>query len=607
MPYRPPKPKTARPRANSSAEANPLNLPPDFGDYKVAALPIVANFLRKIGVTALVDQKIPSPQNISSGQVVAGMVMDTLSGRSPLYKLHEFFIGQDTQLLFGEELSPTDFNDNNTGKVLDNIHAYGPSKLFSQVAFQACHHQHLDTRFLHYDTTSKRVYGDYRFYAEETEETIAIVHGHSKDKRPDLKQFMIEALCVKGSVPLLGAVLSGNTSDKKANNAELTRVASHLKKHGLDPAAFIYVADSALVTKENLDRLHELKQPFITRLPANYKAEQKAIDEANKKSQWTELGTLAQKPDPSRNRLSARYKIAETTVEIEGRTYRAIVVHSNAHDKRRTRKLDKQLTTQKEAFAKLDKATRREIFACESDAHRRAKALIKSNRFAHHTLKATVEAKPIYARGRPPKGQSRKVTGHRYRIHLQLCENAAHIACLRQRNGCFVLLSNVPAADQPDGLDGATLLRAYKDQNGVEINFGFLKDPVIVNEIFLKKAERIEALGFILLLSLMVWNLIQTSLRGYLEEHNKTILGWDNKQTHRPTTLMVIFYFQHVSIFRWDEGRKRQLSRPLLKHQKDYLDALGLPESIFVTPVPLTLPPKAEGRPKKINPESSKW
>jgi hypothetical protein len=34
--------------------------------------------------------------------------------------------------------------------------------------------------------------------------------------------------------------------------------------------------------------------------------------------------------------------------------------------------------------------------------------------------------------------------------------------------------------------------------NGIEKNFSFLKDPVIVNSLFLKKAERIEVLGLVL-------------------------------------------------------------------------------------------------------------
>jgi transposase len=48
------------------------------------------------------------------------------------------------------------------------------------------------------------------------------------------------------------------------------------------------------------------------------------------------------------------------------------------------------------------------------------------------------------------------------------------------------------------------LLRTYKAQDGIERNFSFLKDPLIVNDLFLKKPERIEALGMILLLSLLI-------------------------------------------------------------------------------------------------------
>jgi len=52
------------------------------------------------------------------------------------------------------------------------------------------------------------------------------------------------------------------------------------------------------------------------------------------------------------------------------------------------------------------------------------------------------------------------------------------------------------------------LLRMYKEQYGIEKNFGFLKDPVIVNRKKKKKAERIEVLGLILLISLLIWRLI---------------------------------------------------------------------------------------------------
>jgi len=36
-----------------------------------------------------------------------------------------------------------------------------------------------------------------------------------------------------------------------------------------------------------------------------------------------------------------------------------------------------------------------------------------------------------------------------------------------------------------------------KDQHGTEQHYGFLKDPVLVKSLFLKKPERIEALGLV--------------------------------------------------------------------------------------------------------------
>jgi len=67
------------------------------------------------------------------------------------------------------------------------------------------------------------------------------------------------------------------------------------------------------------------------------------------------------------------------------------------------------------------------------------------------------------------------------------------------------------------------LLEAYKGQSGVENNFRFLKDPLIVNDLFLKKPERIEALGLIFLLSLLVWNLMERSMRKHVEKTGKQL------------------------------------------------------------------------------------
>lgn len=56
----------------------------------------------------------------------------------------------------------------------------------------------LDTDCAHYDTTSINVFGDYDWQ----DPPFHITYGHSKDKRPDLKQFLIEMFCVDRDVTI---------------------------------------------------------------------------------------------------------------------------------------------------------------------------------------------------------------------------------------------------------------------------------------------------------------------------------------------------------------------------------------------------------------------
>ena len=61
----------------------------------------------------------------------------------------------------------------------------------------------------------------------------------------------------------------------------------------------------------------------------------------------------------------------------------------------------------------------------------------------------------------------------------------------------------------------------------LKIILAFLKDDQIVNAIFLKRPERIEALGLILLISLLVWRLVEHFIRTELEDADTTLAGWE--------------------------------------------------------------------------------
>jgi transposase len=109
-------------------------------------------------------------------------------------------------------------------------------------------------------------------------------------------------------------------------------------------------------------------------------------------------------------------------------------------------------------------------------------------------------------------------------VNCHLAQKASALEQMKMEAGCFVLLSNV-ATEGEGAADAREILSLYKEQHGVEQNFAFLKDPAVVNAIFLKSEERIEALGLILLISLLIWRLIERSLRKHVEQTGTPLTG----------------------------------------------------------------------------------
>ena len=397
---------------------------------------------------------------------------------------------------------------------------------------------------------------------------MQVTNGHSKDYRPDLKQFLVKMLCIHHNVPVMGGCESGNTSDKTINTAVLTNLSKYMAQHGLGEGAFVYVADSAMVTPNNLEALGE--NLFITRLPFNYKEAVRVVLEAVREGNWTEVKTKGQS---SGTRRAAKYRVCDMTVTVAEKRYRAVVVHSDAHDKRRQKELERRLAESREKAEQTLKKARKVEYFCHDDAEVAAEKL-HGEKSLYHSCHCRVEQKMTYARGRPPKSGERKVTKVRYILTGEVVERSDEVAHIREASGCFVLLTNTPTAGEM-AYSPTDVLMAYKEQQGIERNFGFLKDPLIVNDIFLKRPDRIEVLGFILLTSLLVWNLMEHVMRQYLKRTDSTVPGWDRKPTQTPTSFMTT-KFKGVLVVEVDG--EWEFAVPLTSEQQHYVRALGLTE-----------------------------
>jgi transposase len=508
--------------------------------------------------------------SLEPGFYFLGMVLDTLSGRNPLYRLEEFFEDQDTELLLGKKVDAKSFNDINVGRFIDKVFDGCAVRIFKEISMRAVSRFGLNCRHVSFDTTSKSVYGAYDGFGNDPFE---ITYGHSKDHRPDLKQFLISMLCVDRNVPVFGKMEDGNASDKRLNNEVLSKISKYMAAHGLGSGAFIYIADSAAVTKKNLKTIGK-DILFISRLPANFKECDRVIKEAVSKDAWEDIGVIAE-TEPTQKRPAAYYKSYETEVTLYDEIYRAVVIHSSAHDKRRQKRIERILAEEKKTITeKCNKVVKLEYF-CREDAEAAAKMLSKEV-CKYYEISTRVEENPVYGRGRPRKNGFREVKEMRYQVTAKLSENVDVVSTFRKEAGCFVMLTNVPMETQGEeiGYDSKAILKTYKDQYGIEQDFGFLKDPVIVNSVFLKKPQRIEVLGLILLTSLLIWRLMERSMRQYVEQTGEKLPGWKSRPTDRPTSFMMTTKFMGITVIKI--GNERRLSKPLNLEQKAFLLALGI-------------------------------
>jgi transposase len=248
------------------------------------------------------------------------------------------------------------------------------------------------------------------------------------------------------------------------------------------------------VTEDNLAALGDTL--FISRLPATYNACGRLIAEAVAHKTWAEVGVLAH-TKPTTHRPVTSYKAYEGEVTLDGTPYRAVVVHSSTQDKRRQQRLVRDLQTSQHTIQTAARLAAQQEYFCRADAEAAA-AQLRAVPAAYHRVDVTVEERPVYGRGRPSSHKPRTVKALHYRLQTTISPQTERIGRIEEEAGCFVLLTNVPTTGEL-AHSARDLLTVYKEQHGTEQNYGFLKAPVLVNSLFLKKPERIEALGLVLL------------------------------------------------------------------------------------------------------------
>jgi len=67
----------------------------DIESYDVRHGPVIAAYCDRIGLVSIINKALKANMDIDCGKVVKGLILNTLSGRDPLYRVEEYFSHQD--------------------------------------------------------------------------------------------------------------------------------------------------------------------------------------------------------------------------------------------------------------------------------------------------------------------------------------------------------------------------------------------------------------------------------------------------------------------------------------------------------------------------------
>jgi transposase len=496
-------------------------------------LGLVAGMFDELGIGDVLDhatQQTPETRLVTVGNAVKAMVLNGLGFvNQPLYLVPRFFQHKPTQRLVAPGIDAEHLNDDALGRALDTLYASGVTTLYSLIAATAAERLGLAPCFAHLDSTSFHVDGRYNSEEDPDEHVIHITRGYSRDHRPDLNQVMLELIVEhQAGIPVLMKPLSGNSSDAK-DFGEV--ISMHIDQLHTTYSATCLVADSALYSADNLQKLAATHLKWISRVPATLSEAQVVLAQAEPKTMMP---------------LLEGYRYQTLTSTYGGVEQRWLLVYSEQRRAAFQRTVDKQWlkqsATESKAFRKLCRTT----FACEADAQQ---AL---SDFAQRLETTALHQTTIYPlaryakRGRP--GQSASPEQVVYQIQGALASSLATREARLAQHSCFILATNELDAQR---LSPQELRIGYKGQSYTERGFRFLKDPQFrAASLYLKKPERIMALLMVMTVCLLVYAALEYRIRKALVDHGETFPHQTGKPIQNPTARWVFHSFVGIHLLR---------------------------------------------------------
>jgi len=548
--------------------------------YDVGALPLLKRIVERMQLQRILSEHLPRDDSRTELPTVTALLVlfaNLLMARQPVYGVGERAALFPPDLLGLREQDLTRLHDDRLGRSLDRMfEGIGPTLIMAVV-------RHVIQEFaisldeLHNDSTTVSFYGAYDEAGQESEQrgrpTHAITWGHSKARRPDLKQLLYNLTVTSdGNVPVFFSSASGNTVDDRTHIGTwdlLYELIGH--------AGFLYVADCKLASSENLSHIATRGGRFVTVLPRG-RSEDIAFRQRLRAEpsvlKWTLLYALT---NDQGHIVDELFVCGDDHVHSEG--YRLFWYRSTCkaeQDKsRRARAIQKATAALSDLRERLQGPRTR--FRTRSKVEQ-ALAEILAEAEASSWLLVEIEEQEEETfrqatRGRPSE-QTQYLRETRSRFTLTWKLNLESLSEAEREDGVFPLLTN----DRK--LSATEVLQAYKRQPLLEKRFSQFKTDFAVAPVFLKNVSRIQGLLAAYFFALLVQTLLERELRQAMARAGEGTLPLypEARPCARPTTHRLIEVFSSIQRHevRVGEGEPQVMVTKLTKTQRSIIRLLGL-------------------------------
>jgi transposase len=550
---------------------------------RLGPLPLVNHFIQRIGLEEILHRYVPSDARciVPNARALGVLLRSIIVEREPIYRQQET-VQAFASGMFGVEAEDMErLGDDRLGRALDRLFDADRTALLTEVVVAVGQRFNLRFDEFHNDSTSISFCGNYRAASGRTirgRTAPAITYGFSKDHRPDLKQLLlILTMCADGNVPVAFRCTDGNASDSRTHVETWNSLRTVAGR-----ADFLYVADSKLCSRENMDYIDRAGGRFVTVLPRTRLEDQEF-------RKWIQTHTpdwecVWDRPNPRyadgpRDRWYV-YRAPLLSAEVWPIVWVWSTLLTLRQEARRRRDIAAAIEDFNDLRKRLAGAKTRLRGAADIDFQ--IKAILDKHHVSRYLKVSRVAREEHFykqtRRGRPgPNMIYRKITKRRFDIEWSTDEEA--IAYDHQSDGMYPLITN------DRSLSPAQVLKAHKGQPMIEKRFEQIKTVHEIAPVFLKNEGRIEALFTLYFLALLVQALIERELRVAMKREKITELPLypEHRPCAHPTTEQILGLFslaqRHTLAL---NGRPVQVfDVSLTDLQRQVLVLLGIPEQAF--------------------------